>query len=137
MAIIASHVKSVKNSILVPQKMTIWISWLCRRQQVDTFYQPAVRIAMGTYRWRVHLFPANLGDISEIVQAISAVRQFGGRSSMIRQPQCRNWMHFFRITCRLCKIGREKVYVLLWEEVEYSLHDCVDEAEVILCSITD
>ena len=65
--------------------------------------------AIGLY---VHLFPANLGDsacISEIVQAISAVRQFGGRSGMIRQPQCRNWLHFYRITCRLSKIGRKKV----------------------------
>ena len=60
----------------------------------------------------IHLFPANLGDISEIVQAISAVRQFGGRSGMIRQPQCRNWLHFYQITCRLSKIGRKNVYVL-------------------------
>ena len=60
----------------------------------------------------IHLFPANLGDsacISEIVQAISAVRQFGGRSGMVRQPQCRKWLHFNRSTCRLSKIGRKKV----------------------------
>ena len=64
----------------------------------------------------LHLFPANLGDsacISEIVQAISAVRQFGGRPGMIRQPQCRNWLHCYRITCRLSKIGRKKVYMVL------------------------
>ena len=45
----------------------------------------------------LHLLPANLGDsacISEIVQAISAVRQFDGRSGMIRRPECRNWLHF-------------------------------------------
>ena len=62
----------------------------------------------------IHLFPANLGDsayISEIVQEISAVLQFGGRSGMIRRPQCRNWSHFYRITCRLSKIGRKKVYL--------------------------
>ena len=67
-----------------------------------------------SHNWALHLFPANLGDsacISEIAQAISAVRQFGGRSGMIRQPQCRNWLHFYRITCRLSKIGREKVYM--------------------------
>ena len=58
--------------------------------------------------------PANLGGsacISEIVPAISSARQFGGRSGMIRQPQCRNWLHFYRITCRLSKIGRKKVYI--------------------------
>ena len=57
---------------------------------------------------QLHLFPANLGDsacISEIVQAISAVWQFGGRLGMIRRPQCRNWLHFYRITCRSSKIG--------------------------------
>ena len=62
----------------------------------------------------IHLFPANLGDsacISEIVQAISAVRQFGGRSGIIRQTQCRNWLHFYRIACRMSKIGRKKVYI--------------------------
>ena len=62
----------------------------------------------------VHLFPANLGDsecISEIVQAISAVRQFGGRSGMVRQSQCRNWLLFYRITYRLSKIGRKRVYI--------------------------
>ena len=31
---------------------------------------------------------------------------------MIRQPQCRNWLHFYRITCRLSKIGRKKVYYI-------------------------
>ena len=61
----------------------------------------------------IHLFPANLGDsacILEIVQAISAFRQFGDRSGMIRQPQCRNWLHFYRNACRLSKIGRKKVW---------------------------
>ena len=59
----------------------------------------------------IRLFPANLGDSacsSEIVQVISAVRQFGGRSGMIRQSQCRNWLRFYRITCRLSKIGRKR-----------------------------
>ena len=63
----------------------------------------------------LHLFPANLGDsacISETVQVISAVWQFGGRSGMIRQPQCRNWLHFYRITCRLSKNGRKKAHFL-------------------------
>ena len=57
------------------------------------------------------LFPAKLGDsvcISEIVQAISVVRQFGGCSGLIWRPECRNWLHFYRIPCRLSKIGREK-----------------------------
>ena len=61
----------------------------------------------------LHLFAANLSDsacISETVQVISAVWQFGGRSGMIRQPQCRNWLHFYRIICRLSKNGRKKVY---------------------------
>ena len=65
--------------------------------------------------FNIHLFPDNLGDsacISEIVQATSAVRQFGGRSGMIRQPQCRNWLHFYRITCRLSKTGRKKGVVM-------------------------
>ena len=73
---------------------------------------PDVRGTEGVRQ--LHLFPANLGDsacISEIVQAISAVRQFGGRSGMIRQPQCRNWLHLYRITCRSSKNGRKKVYV--------------------------
>ena len=26
------------------------------------------------------------------------------------QPQCRNWLHFYRITCKLSKICRKKVY---------------------------
>ena len=55
------------------------------------------------------LFSGRNACVSEIAQAISAVRQFGGRSGMIRQPQCRNWLHFYRITCRLSKIGRKKV----------------------------
>ena len=49
-------------------------------------------------------FPANLGGsacISELVQAISAVRHFDGRSGMIRRPEFRNWLHFYRIPCRL------------------------------------
>ena len=44
------------------------------------------------------------------VQAILAVRQFGGRSGMIWRVVCRNWLHFYRITCILSKIGRKKVY---------------------------
>ena len=31
---------------------------------------------------------------------------------MIRQPQCRNWLHFYRMPCRLSKIGQKKVYIL-------------------------
>ena len=42
------------------------------------------------------------------MQAISAVWQFAGR--MIRRPECRNWLHFNQISCRLSIIGREKVY---------------------------
>ena len=60
----------------------------------------------------IHLFPANLGGsacISEIVQAISAVRHFGGRSGIIRRAVCRNWLHFYRIPCRVFIIGRKKV----------------------------
>ena len=52
--------------------------------------------------------------------AISAVRQFGSRSGMIRQPQYRNWLHFYRITCRLSKIGRGKGVV----NAAWSLTEC-------------
>ena len=59
----------------------------------------------------VHLFPANLGDsacILEIVQAISAFRQFGDRSGMIRQPQCRNWLHFLPKCMQIVQNWSEK-----------------------------
>ena len=35
---------------------------------------------------------------------------FGGRSGMIRRADCRNWLHFYRIPCRLSIIGRKRVY---------------------------
>ena len=40
----------------------------------------------------------------------NSVRHFGGRSGMIRRADCRNWLHFYRIPCRLSIIGRKKVY---------------------------
>ena len=104
-----------------PADTRLWGRFQCRPRACAaglasiTRGAPSRHVA-GTANWSalIHLFPANLGDsacISEIVQAISAVRQFGGRSGMIRQPQCRNWLHFYRITCRLSKTGRKKVYV--------------------------
>ena len=60
----------------------------------------------------LYLFSANLGGSacsSEIVQAISAVRHFGSRSGMIRRADFRNWLHFYRIQCRLSIIGWVKV----------------------------
>ena len=83
---------------------------------------------------QLHLFPANLGDsacISEIVQAVSAVRQFGGRSGIIRQPQCRTWLHFYRITCKLSKIGQKKVYSSRpssWIYLQYTAQHIVNAA---------
>ena len=61
----------------------------------------------------LHLFPTNLGGSacsSEIVQAISADRHFGGHSGMIRH-NCRNWLHFYRIPCRLSILVGKKVYM--------------------------
>ena len=44
----------------------------------------------------------------EIMQAVSAVRYFGARSSIIRRADCRNWLHFYRIPCRLSlMVGKE------------------------------
>ena len=63
---------------------------------------------IGTY---VHLFQADLGGSacsSEIVQVISVFRHFGGHSGMIRRADCRNWLHFYRIPCRLFIIGGKR-----------------------------
>ena len=39
----------------------------------------------------IHIFMSNLGSsVSEILQTISAVRHFGGRSGMIWRAVCRN-----------------------------------------------
>ena len=90
----------------------------------------------------LHLFPANLGDsacISEIVQAISAVRQFGGRPGMIRQPQFRNWLHCYRITCRLSKIGRKRC--MLWCTSHLlccAVLNCAEQCFVVLhCAVSN
>ena len=104
----------------------IGISKIVPLENVNDFTVPSLDSLYGKKprtkgTWRavlihvLHLFPASLGDsacISEISQAMSAVRQFGGRSGMIRQPQYRNSLHFYRITCILSKISRKKVYYL-------------------------
>ena len=71
----------------------------------------------------IQLFPANLGDsacISEIVQAISALRQFGGRSAVGYDSVAAmsKLVALLPNYVQIVKIGRKKVY-LQQEYVHY------------------
>ena len=54
-------------------------------------------------------------------QCISAVRHFGGCSGMIRQPDCRNCLHFYRISWKSFIIDRKNVCNLVSSHVSPSL----------------
>ena len=44
----------------------------------------------------------------QYMQFGNSAGNFDGRSGMIRRADCRNWLHFYRISCRLFMIFSEK-----------------------------